>query len=89
MEEPERFRVEITPFRVDSYKNLLMFGYPVIGGWIPKLAFETEVSYSLHEDTLEPIKKRYYKFFVAEWFIRGYVFVYKVEEVDMFGGGDG
>lgn len=82
--ETDEFEFELTPFRIDSYRNFLMFGYPFIGGWTPKLSFDTIIEY---DNVLEPTKKFKYRVFIAEWFIKGYMFVYKIEESDMFGGG--
>jgi hypothetical protein len=79
----EDFKFELVPFRTDSYNNFLMFGYPVFGGWLPKLAFETSISY---DDPFNPKVKTKYKTFIAEWFLRGYIILYRIEEFDMFGG---
>ncbi len=83
MDEEDDFKPELRLFRVDSYNTFLMFGYPMFGGWLPRLAFETQVNY---DDVFNPKVKTKYKIFVAEWFLRGYMFIYHIEESDMFRG---
>jgi hypothetical protein len=76
MEDGNRFRWEVYPFRIDSFKNWLVFGYPILGGWLPYLAFKSFVEYDeLNEYTVQYV--------FAEWFIRGYMVVYKVTETEL------
>ena len=71
--ESDKFKWELYPFRVDSYKNWLVFGYPILGGWLPYIGFKSYIEYDEdHEYTVQYV--------YAEWFIRGYMFIYKIKE---------
>ena len=80
--ETEKFKFELKPFRVDSFRNFLMFGYPIVGGWLPRVGFKTDYEY---EDVFDITSKTVIKYFIAEWFLRGYLLVYKVETEIMLG----
>tara|TARA_R110000796_G_scaffold203764_1_gene320019 strand:+ start:515 stop:772 length:258 start_codon:yes stop_codon:yes gene_type:complete len=67
------YKFSFKPFSFDSYNDLLMFGIPVLGGWIPYLGFNTEVRYE--ESVLSEIEVEK-KFFVAEWLLRAVIIIY-------------
>ena len=75
--EPERFSWELYPFRIDSFGNWVVFGYPILGGWLPYLAFKSSVELI---DVGDGEVKSTMQYVIAEWFIRGYMVVYKVKE---------
>jgi len=75
MSESERFKWEAYPFRIDSFGNWLSFGYPIVGGWLPYLAFKTSSMTAKNSSSYETIS-----YLLAEWFIRGYAVVYKTKE---------
>lgn len=82
MSESEKFTWELTPFRIDSCKNWLMFGYPILGGWVPTAVFD---SFSEYDDVMNPSVRLEFKVFKLEWFIIRYLYIYSVEEFEMFG----
>ena len=75
MSEPEKFSWELYPFRIDSFGNWVVFGYPILGGWLPYLAFKSSVELIEGGEV-----KSTMQYVIAEWFIRGYMVVYKVKE---------
>jgi len=77
MKEGTNFTWDMFPFRIDSYGNWLSFGYPLFGGWLPYLAFDSDEEYI--QDGSGNEAKSTIKFIVAEWFIRGYLVIYSKE----------
>jgi|TARA_R110000803_G_scaffold49300_3_gene102467 hypothetical protein len=80
-DDDSKFKFSYVPAEIDEYGNFVVFGYPLIGGWLPKLAFESEVMY---DDVFDPKEKKKYSIFIAEWFLVGYMVVYKIETTSMF-----
>jgi len=78
----EGYKFSFKPFSIDAYRDLLMFGYPVLGGWLPYLAFNTDIE---TEETLLTIKVVEKKFFVAEWLLRAIIIVYSVKATKLEG----
>jgi hypothetical protein len=74
--DPEDFKWELSIFRIDSCNNWLSFGFPILGGWLPWVAFKSVVEY-------DKIKEYTVQYVFAEWFIRGYMVVYKVKEEEL------
>ena len=80
-DDDSKFRFSFVPAEIDEYGNFVIFGYPFIGGWLPKLAFQNEITY---DDVFNPKEKIKYHVFIAEWFLIGYMVIYKVETTTMF-----
>lgn len=57
-----KFKLDLIPLRFSEYSGcLLMFGYPLFGGWLPYLGFQTMYDEEGNEVQI----------FLAEWFLRG------------------
>ena len=85
IDEKEDFCFEATPYRIDGFGNHLLFGYPIVGGWLPTLYFKTIIDY---DAVFNPTSKVVVKILKFEWFTVAYIYVYSVKEYKMFGGGD-
>lgn len=58
-----KFAFELTPFRINEGDGtLLMFGYPLFGGWLPFIGFVT------FEHSDKPFKA-----FLIEWLLYGLI----------------
>tara|TARA_R110002126_G_scaffold10053_3_gene44983 strand:+ start:489 stop:734 length:246 start_codon:yes stop_codon:yes gene_type:complete len=58
------YKLTWNPLKFDSINGaLLLFGYPLIGGWLPYLGFVTFVN-----DREEEMRT-----FMIEWFLRGII----------------
>lgn len=70
-----KFRFELTPFRINEGDGcIIMFGFPLFGGWLPFLGFVT-FEHNGNE----------FKSFLAEWFLHGLVITnskVELEELD-------
>ena len=59
---PTGYKFELTPIRFDDGGELIFFGFPLFGGWLPFIGFVTF-----------PNKGEDVKAFTMEWFLRGIV----------------
>lgn len=70
-----KFQFELTPFRINEGDGcILMFGYPLFGGWIPFIGFVTFE----HNDNE-------FKSFLIEWLLHGLIITsskMELEELD-------
>jgi hypothetical protein len=70
-----KFQFELTPFRIHEGDGcILMFGYPLFGGWIPFIGFVTFE----HNDNE-------FKSFLIEWLLHGLIITsskMELEELD-------
>ena len=61
--------------------QLLFFGMPVCGGWLPTAFFGTGISF---DDVLLPTEKVTVKYFKMSWCLKGWAIIYSVEISAMF-----
>ena len=67
-----KFQLESTPFRINEGDGcILMFGYPLFGGWLLFVGFVTFE----HED-------REFKSFLVEWLLYGLVITNSKAELE-------
>lgn len=61
-----KFKLEIIPLRFSEFDgSILLFGFPLFGGWLPYLGFKT----------LENEDGDELQIFLVEWLLRGIAFV--------------
>ena len=67
-----KFKFELTPFRINEGDGcILMFGYPLFGGWLPFVGFVTFE----HKD-------KEFKSFLVEWLLYGLVITNSKAELE-------
>ena len=71
----------VKPITFDNDARLLLFGMPFIGGWLPRLAFSSDVKF---DSVFQPTEKVKVEYFLAEWFLSGVAIVYKMTITPMF-----
>jgi len=68
--------------RIDDQGKRLLYGFPIFGGWLPYLGFDSIIEY---DDVMNPSQKIVIKFFRAEFVSNGYAIVYSAKITEMFG----
>ena len=56
----------VKPFTFDNDARLLLFGMPFLGGWLPHLAFSSDVKF---DSVFQPTEKVKVEYFLAQWLL--------------------
>ncbi len=73
-------RWTFTMFKKED-NQLLLFGMPVFGGWLPTAYFSTGISY---DDVMLPTEKVTVRYFKISWCLKGWAIIYSVKVSPMF-----
>lgn len=63
-QEDENYKFTLMPLKLDKIDGaILLFGYPLFGGWLPYMGFVT----------FENKREEHMRTFIIEWFLRGII----------------
>lgn len=63
-QEDENYKFTLMPLKLDKIDGaILLFGYPLFGGWLPYIGFVT----------FENERGEHMRTFIIEWFLRGII----------------
>ena len=62
----EKRELTVKSFTFDNDARLLLFGMPLLGGWLPRLAFSSDVKF---DSVFQPTEKVKVEYFLAQWLL--------------------